>query len=164
MCVLRTLAAAPFFDRRGRDAAGSCCPPASTMCCSAVRRGRFTGFVICTLRSTPRGARGGQWGRLSALERCVTPVSGRMGVYRCVLDGYGASAARGPVWYRCRARRDVLLHSYAKTRDLAESRAATRRVCTGTLFTVLPFHACRHASNLTLFCCPAVVRNTFQKK
>ena len=55
------------------------------------------------------------WRTLASFERCVTPVSVRMGGYRCVLAGYGASAAHGPVGYRCRAFRGVLLQAYAKT-------------------------------------------------
>ena len=42
---------------------------------------------------------------LSELERCVTPVSVRMGDYWCVLDGYGVRGARGANQCRCRALR-----------------------------------------------------------
>ena len=110
---------------------------AETLLEAAVHQPRACAAAVCVvgasqallfapsdlLRVEPAVGSGGLE-RVGAL--CDARVSGRMGVYRCVLDGYGASAARGPVWYRCRARRDVLLHSYAKTRDLAESRAATR--------------------------------------
>ena len=45
---------------------------------------------------------------LSELERCVKPVSVRMGVCRCVLDVCSVSDSREPVRYRRRAIRGTL--------------------------------------------------------
>ena len=58
---------------------------------------------------------------LGELERCVRPVSIRMGANRCVLDGYGVSEVRGTAKHRCRAltgaitrvtqKREILVHA-----------------------------------------------------
>ena len=76
----------------------------------ALRRRRYSTrpmhSVCCSRRSMAA---------LAVLERCVTAVSIREGDYWCLVDGCGASTARGTGGKRCGACRGMFLHSYAKT-------------------------------------------------